>query len=193
MIFINNKNLIWIDLEMTGLNPDKDRIIEIATLITDSNLNILSEGPNMVLFQDNYFLNKMNKWNFNIHTSTGLIKKVKNSSINEFEAEFKTIEFLKKWVPKGFSPICGNTVAQDRRFLFKYMPNLESYFHYRYIDVSTVKELIVRWFPNIKLNIDIKKKHTALSDIRNSVYELICYRKYFLNNNFCGNSSVGRV
>ncbi len=178
---------------MTGLNPDIDKIIEIATLITDSDLNILSEGPNIVLFQKECYLNRMNKWNIDTHNSTGLINKVKSSIISEFEAEDKTIKFLKKWIPKGVSPICGSTVAQDRRFLFKYMPNLESYFHYRYIDVSTVKELIVRWFPNIKLNINLKKKHTALSDIKNSIYELIYYRKYFINNCFCGNSSVGRV
>ncbi len=193
MIFSNEKNLIWIDLEMTGLNPDKDRIIEIATLVTDSNLNILSEGPNMILFQKNVFLDKMDEWNLNIHTSTGLLNKVRNSLINENKAELKTIDFLENWVPKGFSPICGSTVAQDRRFLFKYMPNLESYFNYRYIDVSTLKELIIRWFPNVKLNLDRKKHHTALADIKYSVNELIYYRKHFLSNNFCGNSSVGRV
>ncbi len=180
MIFSSKKNLIWIDLEMTGLDPSKDRIIEIATLITDNNLNILSEGPNIVLFQKNFFLDKMNKWNLNIHTSTGLINKVKNSLVDEYEAELKTINFLKKWVPKGYSPICGSTVAQDRRFLFKYMPDLESYFSYRYIDVSTLKELILRWFPNVKLNLDRKNQHTALADIRYSVNELIYYRNFFL-------------
>ncbi len=193
MIFSSEKNLIWIDLEMTGLNPDVDRIIEIATLVTDSNLNILSVGPNIVIFQKKEILDQMNEWNVNIHTSTGLLNKVKSSLINESDAEFFTISFLKKWVPKGISPICGSTVAQDRRFLFRYMPNLESYFNYRYVDVSTLKELIIRWFPKFKINLNKKKRHTALSDIKYSVNELVYYRKYFFNNNFCGNSSVGRV
>ncbi len=193
MILSNKENLIWLDLEMTGLNPDVDRILEIATLITDNNLNILSKGPNIIIFQENVLLNQMDEWNLNIHTATGLLKKVQSSLINESEAEFLTIKFLKKWVSKGVSPICGSTIAQDRRFLFKYMPSLESYFNYRYIDVSTLKELIIRWFPNIKINLNKKKKHTALFDILNSIDELIYYRKYFFNNNFCGNSSVGRV
>ncbi len=184
MILSNKENLIWLDLEMTGLNPDVDRILEIATLITDNNLNILSKGPNIIIFQEDILLNQMDEWNLNIHTTTGLLKKVQSSSINESEAEFLTIKFLKKWVSKGVSPICGSTIAQDRRFLFKYMPSLESYFNYRYIDVSTLKELIIRWFPNIKINLNIKKKHTALSDILNSIDELVYYRKYFFNNNF---------
>ncbi len=184
MILSNKKNLIWLDLEMTGLNPDINRIIEIATLVTDNNLNILSKGPNIIIFQKNIFLKQMDEWNYNIHTSTGLLNKVKSSLINESEAEFLTIKFLKKWVSKGISPICGSTVAQDRRFLFKYMPNLESYFSYRYIDVSTLKELIIRWFPKVKINLNKKKEHTALSDIQYSIDELIYYRKYFFNNNF---------
>ncbi len=185
-------NLIWIDLEMTGLDPDKDKILEIATLITDNNLNIISEGPNIVLGQKKKYLDNMSSWNNKIHSSTGLINKVKKSSINEIEAELITIDFLKKWIPKGISPICGSTVAQDRRFLFRYMPNLESYFHYRYIDVSTIKELVKRWFIDIKIFYR-KKCHTALLDIRNSVYELLYYRNNFFNYNICGNSSVGRV
>ncbi len=194
MILNNKNNLIWIDLEMTGLNPDINKIIEIATLVTDSNLNILSEGPNIAIYQKKKYLNNMNDWNFNIHSSTGLLNKVKNSLFDENKAEKKTIKFLKKWVLKGVSPICGSTIAQDRRFLYKYMPNLESYFHYRYIDVSTLKELINRWYPDFKFSfVNRKKIHSALLDIKNSVSELLFYRKYFFNYNFCGNSSVGRV
>ncbi len=174
----NKNNLIWLDLEMTGLNPDINKIIEIATIITDSNLNILAEGPNLVIYQSDQCLNCMDKWNTIIHNGTGLINKVKNSCISEIKAENITLNFLKKWVPKKVSPICGNTIAQDRRFLFKYMPKLESYFNYRYIDVSTLKELIKRWLPN-KLNFQKKNKHNALLDIKESIYELVFYRKYF--------------
>ncbi len=192
-MFLCKSNLIWIDLEMTGLNPDKDKILEIATLVTDSNLNILSEGPNIVLGQKDKYLNNMDGWNLKVHSYTGLINKVKKSSINEIEAEFRIINFLKNWVPKGVSPICGNTVGQDRRFLFRYMPNLESYFHYRYIDVSTIKELVKRWFIDVKVFFNKKKYHSAMLDIKNSVCELSYYRNNFFNCNICGNSSVGRV
>ncbi len=174
----SKKNLIWIDLEMTGLNPEKNRIIEIATLISDNNLNFFIEGPNLIINQEEKYLLNMDSWNIRIHTSNGLLEKVKNSCINELQAEKITINFLKKWVPKKFSPICGSTVAQDRRFLFKYMPNLESYFNYKYIDVSSIRELIKRWKPKI-LNNNIYKKsnHTALFDIKSSIKELIYYRK----------------
>ncbi len=169
---------------MTGLNPEINRIIEIATLITDSNLNIIAEGPNIVIYQENKYLDYMDNWNFKVHNSTGLLNKVKNSLINEFDAELVTIKFLKKWVPKGYSPICGSTVGQDRRFLFKYMPVLESYFHYRYIDVSTIKELVKRWFPNILFKFNYKNKHNALFDIKKSICELLYYKKYFFKKNF---------
>ncbi len=177
----SNKNLIWIDLEMTGLDPKNNKIIEIATLITDNNLNILAEGPNLVIYQKKKYLDRMNKWNFLTHSSTGLIQKVRKSLINVKEAELITLNFLKKWIPKKVSPICGNTIGQDRRFLFEYMPDLEDYFHYRYLDVSTLRELVIRWMPNIMFLFQKKNKHTALSDIKESVNELIFYRKYFLN------------
>ncbi len=175
-----NDNLIWIDLEMTGLNPDINRIIEIATIVTDKNLNILAEGPNIVVYQEDKCLDSMDDWNLRVHESTGLINKVKNSLISEFDAELFTINFLKKWIPKGFSPICGSTVGQDRRFLFKYMPDLESYFHYRYIDVSSLRELFKRWFPDI-LRFYKKTAHSALLDIKHSIRELIYYRGFFVN------------
>ncbi len=164
---------------MTGLNPEKDRILEIFTLVTDFNLNILKEGPNIAIYQKNIYLSNMNKWNLNIHNKTGLINRVKNSFFDEKKAEFVTIKFLKKLVPKGCSPICGNTIAQDRRFLFNYMPDLESYFHYRYIDVSTIKELIIRWNPSILYNFKKKNNHIAFLDVKESIKELIFYRKNF--------------
>ncbi len=173
----NNSNLIWIDLEMTGLDPKYNKIIEIATLVTDINLNILCEGPNIIIYQKYKYILNMDKWNYNIHKKNGLIKKVKNSKFNEFIAEKLTINFLKKWVDKGYSPMCGNTVAQDRRFLFKYMPNLESYFNYRYIDVSTIKLILNNWIYNfdnfVKFN-----KHIALIDIKESVNELLFYKNF---------------
>ncbi len=178
----NNKyknNLIWIDLEMTGLDPEKNRIIEIATLITDINLNIIVKGPNLVIYQKNKHLFNMNKWNLKIHTKTGLLNKVKKSFINEFIAEKLTINFLKNYIKKKSSPICGNTVAQDRRFLFKYMPKLESFFNYKYIDVSVFKELFNRWIPNF-INFNKKNIHKALYDVEESVNELLYY-KFFLN------------
>lgn len=177
----NKNNLIWIDLEMTGLNPKIHRIIEIATLITDINLNIISEGPVISIYQKKKYLLLMNKWNQEIHTKTGLIKRVKNSLYNEKKAELKTISFLKKWVPINSSPICGNSIAQDRRFLFQYMPILEKYFHYRHIDVSTIKELASRWNPSILKKIQKKNTHNALEDIRESVMELNVYRKNFMH------------
>ncbi len=172
-------NLIWIDLEMTGLNPNINKIIEIATLITDVNLNIIVKGPNLVIYQKDKYLINMNKWSFKTHTKTGLLNKVKKSFINEFIAEKLTINFLKNYINKKCSPICGNTVAQDRRFLFKYMPKLESYFNYRYIDVSVFKELFNRWMPNFN-NFNKKNTHKALYDIKESVNELLYY-KFFLS------------
>ncbi|MDN6072655.1 MAG: oligoribonuclease, partial [Enterobacterales bacterium] len=140
-------NLIWIDLEMTGLDPEVDRIIEIATLVTDANLNILAEGPVIAVHQSDEQLALMDEWNVRTHTGSGLVDRVKASTIDDATAAQKTIEFLQQWVPAGVSPICGNSVGQDRRFLFKYMPELEKYFHYRYLDVSTLKELARRWKP----------------------------------------------
>ncbi|MCR3755162.1 MAG: oligoribonuclease [Candidatus Westeberhardia cardiocondylae] len=176
----NVNNLIWIDLEMTGLNPDHDRIIEIATLVTDMHLNILSEGPVLAIHQSSERLAMMDKWNTKIHTASGLIDKVRSSDINEELAVIKTLSFLSNWVPFGKSPICGNTIAQDRRFLFRYMPSLEAYFHYHYLDVSSIKELVRRWKPEILLGFKKKNTHRALSDIRESVEEMLYYRDHFI-------------
>ncbi|MDB4210640.1 oligoribonuclease, partial [Gammaproteobacteria bacterium] len=141
----SNQNLIWVDLEMTGLDPEKERIIEIATVITDSNLNIVAEGPSLVIHQPKELMANMDEWNTNQHGNTGLTKAVHESSVTEQEAEMRTLEFISKYVVHKRSPMCGNTVSHDRRFLAKYMPGVESYFHYRHIDVSSVKELISRW------------------------------------------------
>ncbi|ACL30360.1 oligoribonuclease [Buchnera aphidicola] len=177
---INKKNLIWIDLEMTGLNPKVHRIIEIATLITDTNLNIIAEGPVIPIYQKKEHILVMDEWNKRIHENNGLIKRVEKSLYNEQKAEHETILFLKKWVPIQVSPMCGNSIAQDRRFLFQYMPHLENYFHYRYIDVSTIKELAYRWNPSILDKFKKNHHHKALEDIRESVVELNFYKKNFL-------------
>lgn len=178
----NDSNLIWIDLEMTGLDPERDRIIEIATLVTDANLNILAEGPVMAVHQSDAQLALMDEWNVRTHTGSGLVERVKASTFDDNAAQLKTIEFLRQWVPEGKSPICGNSVAQDRRFLFKYMPELESYFHYRYLDVSTLKELARRWKPEILGGFKKQNTHQALDDIRESVAELAYYREHFIQN-----------
>lgn len=173
-------NLIWIDLEMTGLDPEVDRIIEIATLVTDANLNILAEGPVIAVNQSDEQLALMDEWNVRTHTGSGLVDRVKASTIDDATAAQKTIEFLQQWVPAGVSPICGNSVGQDRRFLFKYMPELEQYFHYRYLDVSTLKELARRWKPEILPGFKKQGTHQALDDIRESVAELAYYRENFI-------------
>lgn len=173
-------NLIWIDLEMTGLDPEVDRIIEIATLVTDANLNILAEGPVIAVHQSDEQLALMDEWNVRTHTGSGLVDRVKASTIDDATAAQKTIEFLHQWVPAGVSPICGNSVGQDRRFLFKYMPELEQYFHYRYLDVSTLKELARRWKPEILPGFKKQGTHQALDDIRESVAELAYYRENFI-------------
>lgn len=177
---INDKNLIWIDLEMTGLDPKRDRIIEIATLVTDTNLNILAEGPVLAIHQSENQLALMDDWNVRTHTASGLVDRVRHSQLDEDEAVAQTLTFLAEWVPAGKSPICGNSIGQDRRFLFHYMPSLEGYFHYRYLDVSTIKELANRWKPNILAGVKKKKNHQALNDIRESVAELVYYRKHFI-------------
>ena len=172
-------NLIWIDLEMTGLNTAKDHIIEIATIVTDSQLNILEEGPVLAIYQTDEVLASMDRWNVCQHNDTGLIERVRASIVTETEAEAMTLEFLMRYVPPGKSPMCGNSICQDRRFLFRWMPALEQYFHYRHIDVSTIKELSSRWTPQIALNFKKKSKHIALEDIKDSISELKYYREHF--------------
>lgn len=174
-------NLIWIDLEMTGLLPESDVIIEIATIVTDKDLNILAEGPALAIHQDDEILNAMDEWNTEHHTNSGLVERVKESLISTEQAEIETIEFLKKWVNEGVSPMCGNTICQDRRFLYNAMPKLEKFFHYRHIDVSTLKELAVRWKPEAKMIREGESAHLALADIRDSIKELKHYRKTFIN------------
>ncbi|PHM36316.1 oligoribonuclease [Xenorhabdus innexi] len=176
----SENNLIWIDLEMTGLDPERDRIIEIATIVTDSELNILAEGPVIAVHQPDEQLALMDEWNVRTHTASGLVERVKQSTFSEAEAEQATIAFLEQWIPAGKSPICGNSIGQDRRFLFRYMPELEKYFHYRYLDVSTLKELARRWKPEMLSGLSKKNTHQALDDIRESIAELVYYREHFI-------------
>lgn len=172
-------NLIWIDLEMTGLDPDRDVIIEIATVVTDKHLNILAEGPVMAVHQSDAILATMDDWNQQHHGQSGLIQRVKDSIITAAEAEAQTLAFLTQWVPANASPICGNSICQDRRFLYRYMPKLEVYFHYRNLDVSTVKELAARWAPQIKDGFSKTSSHRAMDDIIESIEELKYYRQHF--------------
>ena len=174
------QHLIWIDLEMTGLNPDSDLIIEIATVVTDKDLNILAQGPVLAVHQSDEALAAMDDWNQKHHGQSGLIDRVKASTINDAEAERLTIEFLKQWVPENTSPICGNSIGQDRRFLYRFMPKLEAYFHYRNIDVSTLKELAARWAPEVKEGFNKESTHQALQDIIESIEELRYYREHFI-------------
>jgi oligoribonuclease len=176
----DNQNLIWIDLEMTGLNPDTDHILEIATIVTDKELNILAQGPALAIHQADETLIAMDDWNQKHHGQSGLIDRVRVSRINESDAEKLTIEFLQDWVPENISPMCGNTIGQDRRFLYRHMPKLEAYFHYRSIDVSTLKELANRWAPELKDGFRKDTKHQALADIIESIEELRFYREHFI-------------
>jgi oligoribonuclease len=170
-------NLIWIDMEMTGLTPDSDRIIEIAMLITDPDLNLIAEGPVLVLHQPDEVLDAMDSWNKGTHKKSGLIDKVRASRLAEAEAEAQAVQFLRQHVPSNTSPMCGNSICQDRRFLARWMPKLESYFHYRNLDVSTLKELVRRWKPEAAKGFAKEGKHEALADILESIEELKYYRK----------------
>lgn len=172
----SDKNLIWIDLEMTGLDPDIHKVIEIATVVTDSELNILAEGPVLAIHQSDQELAKMDEWCTRTHTHSGLVNRIKASTITEEEAVKQTIAFLQQWVPAGASPICGNSVGQDRRFLYQHMAELERFFHYRCIDVSTIKELVFRWQPGLLSGVKKQGTHLALYDIRESIEELRYYR-----------------
>ena len=176
----NDHNLIWLDCEMTGLDPDNERLIEIAVVITGPNLEPRIEGPVLVIHQSDELLDKMDKWNKGTHGKSGLIDKVKASTISEADAEAEILAFLKKYVPKATSPLCGNTISQDRRFLVKYMPKLDAFFHYRNIDVSTFKELAKRWRPEVYKAFKKQQKHTALADVDESIDELVHYREHFL-------------
>ncbi|WP_369433959.1 oligoribonuclease [Psychromonas sp. MME1] len=178
---MNKDNLVWIDLEMTGLNPETDKVIEIATIVTDSNLNILAEGPQIVIHQSDQVLDAMDEWCTEHHGKSGLTDRVKASKISCEQAEQATLAFLKEWVPEGASPLCGNSIGQDRRFLVAYMPKLEAYFHYRNIDVSTIKELGRRWAPEMVAKHKKTGTHLALQDIKESISELQHYQKYFFS------------
>lgn len=174
----SENNLIWIDLEMTGLIPERDVIIEIATIVTDQNLNTLAEGPVLAIHQPAAVLDAMDEWNTKQHNGSGLVARIQASDVSVAEAEAQTIDFLKAWVPAGKSPICGNSICQDRRFLARYMPKLEAYFHYRNLDVSTIKELAARWKPELLKGVKKNGTHLALDDIRDSIEELKYYRAH---------------
>jgi oligoribonuclease len=177
----NESNLIWLDLEMTGLEPKTDKILEIATVITDADLNILAEGPVIAIHQSDELLDNMDEWCTNQHGRSGLTARCKASKFTEQDAIEQTLDFLKEWVPPAKSPMCGNSIGQDRRFMHKYMPELEAYFHYRNLDVSTVKELARRWKPEVLAQVNKKGSHLALDDIKDSIMELKVYKEKFFN------------
>ena len=176
----SDQNLIWLDCEMTGLDPEVDRLIEIAVIVTGADLTPRIEGPVLVIHQSDAQLDKMDAWNKGTHGRSGLIDKVKASTVTEAQAEEQILDFLAKYAPKGSTPMCGNSISQDRRFLVKYMPKLEAFFHYRNVDVSTLKELAKRWRPEVYASFKKQQKHTALADVHESIDELAHYREQFL-------------
>ncbi len=176
----NTNYLIWLDMEMTGLDPERERIIELAMIVTDSELNVIAESPSWVVHQSDELLDAMDNWNKSTHGRSGLIERVRASTLDEAAAEALALDFVRQYVPKGASPLCGNTISQDRRFMVRYMPQLESWFHYRNLDVSTLKELCKRWKPQVARGVVKRSAHTALADIRESIEELKYYRQHFI-------------
>lgn len=176
----NENRLVWLDMEMTGLDPEKERIIEVAVVVTEPDLTIVAEGPVLAIHQDDALLNAMDKWNTATHGRSGLTERVRASTTTEAQAEEILLAFLAQHVPAGKSPLCGNTISQDRRFMFRYMPKLEQFFHYRNLDVSTLKELARRWKPEVYKGFEKKSRHEALADIYESIDELKYYREHFL-------------
>jgi oligoribonuclease len=175
-----SERLVWIDLEMTGLDPGRDRIIEIATIVTDADLTVVAEGPVIAIHQPAAVLDGMDQWNKETHGSSGLLERVRRSDVTTLEAERRTVEFLQLYIEPGVSPMCGNSICQDRRFLAREMPALEKFFHYRNLDVSTLKELARRWAPEVLAGVHKSSRHLALDDIRESIQELDHYRRTFL-------------
>ena len=176
----SDKNLVWLDCEMSGLQPDRERLLELAVIVTGPDLEPRIEGPVLVIHQSDALLDKMDAWNKGTHARSGLIDKVKRSVLTEADAERQLLDFVERYVPRNASPLCGNTISQDRRFLVNYMPRLEAYFHYRNLDVSTLKELAKRWRPDLHSAFKKQQKHTALADVHESIDELVYYRTHFL-------------
>jgi oligoribonuclease len=176
----SDQNLVWLDCEMSGLDPEQERLLEIAVVVTSSDLSVRIEGPVLVIHQSDALLNGMDAWNKGTHGKSGLIDKVKASAVSEADAEAQILDFLANYVPRKVSPMCGNTISQDRRFLVKYMPKLEAFFHYRCLDVSTLKELAKRWRPEVYAQFKKQQRHTALADVHESIDELVHYRTHFL-------------
>lgn len=176
----NTNHLVWLDMEMTGLDPERERIIELAMVVTDSELNIIAESPSWAVHQSDALLDAMDAWNKGTHGRSGLIERVRASTLDEAAAEALALDFVRRYAPKSASPLCGNTIGQDRRFMVRYMPRLESWFHYRNLDVSTLKELCKRWKPEVAKGFAKQSAHTALADIRESIEELKYYRRHFI-------------
>jgi oligoribonuclease len=177
----SDQNLVWLDCEMSGLDPEKERLLELAVVVTNADLSVRIEGPVWVIHQMDAVLDGMDAWNKGTHGKSGLVDKVRASTVSEAQAEAECLAFLAKYVPKNGSPMCGNTISQDRRFLVKYMPKLEAFFHYRCLDVSTLKELAKRWKPAVYSSFKKQQKHTALADVHESIDELVHYRTHFLS------------